>query len=299
MVYDSFVYRQPYRIVGIEDVPADFQDAFSAAEKLSPQPLEAFFVPRGEGEGFFHSFIGAPRIFRTTPLELQVMFHPALGQPCSLDRFAMGQILFHEVGNSLLRSWFGLTVTRETTAKQFIYPFATRWEDYFKRLVKTLNRQLMMKEESIAGPPIISDRWIEEMDPPFAAAVRECVSTGEELFSLVLEPPRYDGSGYLRKVRRSGRCFVLTGRQLLWLDEDSEGRHLEFGLVCRQIPIARIGSISLSTFSEQDKLRSDLTLRLRAHGGECTLVIPIDPDFHFYYFQLIETWKGMFRPVVV
>lgn len=64
MVYDSTVYRQPYAIQGIEDVPADMSSLFVQVESIEPLHLYSFFIPKFDGGGIRKARDPRARILR-------------------------------------------------------------------------------------------------------------------------------------------------------------------------------------------------------------------------------------------
>jgi hypothetical protein len=233
-----------------------------------------------------------PRMFRLTHEELQVIERRGKTDPPELVRIPLRHVLLYETGTSLLNSWFTLTVGGDAMPQIFLYRYWTRWDVHFDEVYQLLSCVwLSFEDVSLANTPV-EPQWIEQLDPHWIQAIRQEVSPDEPIMDLVVQAPLYElRRRWFKKTRASGRCLCLTPKRLLWLDEETGGQHLDYGLVRRIIPLSHIESMEMEDAPGETGLEGTLRLGVFQGRSRITLRAPVDMRLRFYYARFIDRWK--------
>lgn len=292
MNYDSDFYLQPFWVGGIEDVPRNFLAPYRNAISVSPGGSCAFFVPR-QNEAKSTGGYEAPRIFRITPTELQVISRMGRGEYAELSRFVLSEMFFHETGTSLLKSWFTVGAGEASISSDRLFGYRTTWDRFFDKLYLQLHRYWADTLESLSLDISSPRRRIRELDP-FGTPSLTGPSDPEKRVWVLYEQPRLQTyQGWLRKVKSAGRCLCVSDRFLFWFDEEFRGQVLEYGWVRRLIPLSRIEFLDLSKTAGGTDQRMNFRIRLAGWEAGSLLSVPVLSESTKCLQEYVNAWKKL------
>lgn len=293
VVYDSTVYRQPYAVHGVEDVPSDMSSLFARVESTEPLHLFSFFIPKFDSGGFRKARDSRARMLRLTFNELQIFSSSGRPESCNVMRVPLSEILFYETGTRLLKSWFTIAVVHSEKMRLISVPYTTRWESYFI----TLCRQMILSEitpgyELLRWDGISSDR-LQQIESRWVAECRRAFFSEWPILAIAAQPTVYGVHHWFKKAQTSGRCLCLYPEFLVWLDEENEERHMEYGLVRRIIPLSRIESLEIHQNGAGNKHAGELRLHLQWKRAKSVVRIPINLELKDACFEMAEKWRQL------
>lgn len=228
MEIDSRQYAFSYLIRSSEQVPADFPVPEFASYKI------VLFLPRDDPDWFGRRAY-PPRILLLDQDAIVVLTHPLYGEPPV--RFALGDIVYYEIGQVLLIGWMRFV----TTGSEIRLPFNTRSERLINEFLNALGQQFLTSRTQCANEAKVE--FGLPLDIKFKNCLALAIGLGERVCTTWFNPP-------MRKLRRwgpfrvrveaGGDLVAVTDKRVIWITDQCKDRYERYGSVVSSTPIRRV-----------------------------------------------------------